>query len=175
MFQFSLAELMIVVASVAVASAGIAVPDDGGRGMATLAALMLGFTISGAPLLWWRRRTGVLRDRWGLGELAWFWIGLYLLPLAIGSLVFPIDKADAERWLTVGFAMSAATAASALILGVTKLILRLLGGYQSSGRDWFSRRTTNLIGLSIGALYTGGVGLRLAWQNGWLDWLTTAP
>jgi hypothetical protein len=171
MFQFSLAELMMVVASVAVASAGIAVPDDAGRGLATLTALVLGFTISGAPLLWWRRRKGTLRERWGLGELAWFWLGLYLLPLAVGSLLIPMNKADADSWLTVGFVMSAALAGSAAILGVTKLILHALGGYQSSGRDWFNRRNTNLIGLAIVALHTVGVGLRLAWQNGWLEWL----
>ncbi len=67
------------------------------------------------------------------------------------------------------------SAASGVILGVTKLILRALGGYQSSGRAWFNRRTTNLIGLAVVALYTGGVGLRLAWLNGWIEWLRRPP
>lgn len=171
MFRFSLAEMMIVVASVALAAAGIAVPAGGDRGIATLTAIAVGFTIAGAPLLWWRRRSGVLHQRWGLGELAWFFLGLYLLPLAAISMISPLSKSDSERWLTVGFVMSAAIGASALILGAGKLIARFLGGYASSGREWFNRRTTNLIGLVIVVLFTCGEGFRLAWRNGWFDWL----
>jgi hypothetical protein len=171
MFRFSIAEMMIVVASVAVAAAGIAVPADSNRGIATLAAILMGFTIAGAPLLWWRRRTGALSQRWGLGELSWFYLGLYFLPLAVWSMVSPVSETDSERWLTIGFVISAAVCASAIVLGVGKLMLRYLGGYPSSGREWFSGRTTNLVGLGMLALYAGGGAVRLAWQSGWLQWL----
>jgi hypothetical protein len=168
MYRFSIAEMMIVVAAV-VAAAGIAVPADSNRGAATLAALLIGFTIAGAPLLWGRRHIGTLRQRWGLGELCWFALGLYFLPLALWGMASTVDKPDAERWLNVGSALSAAVCASAALLG---LAARFFGGYESSGREWFNRRTTNWIGLAILALRTGGGVLRLAWHSGLLDYFT---
>ena len=168
MFRFSIAELMIVVMAVGVAAGGIALPTEEERAAALVAATMLGFTIAGPPLLWWRRRAGTLVGRWGLGELAWFYLGIYFTPLVLWGVVTRVSKANAESWLVVGFVMGAAVSVAAMILGGVRLLMRLLGTPVRSGRDWFIRRGTNLVGLAILLLYTCGIGTMLAWRFGWL-------
>ena len=167
MFRFSLAELMIVVTAVGVAAGGIALPADEHRAEALVAASMLGITIAGSPLLWWRRRSGTLVGRWGIGEIAWFWLGVYFAPLLFWSVVARGNRAGADHWLTVGFVMSAAVGATTLIMAGVRLLMRMLGTPVESKREWFVRRGTNWMGLAIVAINTCGIGTIVAMKNGW--------
>ncbi len=167
MFRFSLAELMLVAAAVAVAATGIALPAHKNQVMAIVTAILLGVTIAGPPLLYWRWRGGRLKGPWGLGEMAWFFLGLYFLPLVAWSITFPLNKAASDRWLTVGFVMSASILAAALVLLALRWFVRILGAPTPANRPWFHRRGTNLLGLALLALYAACAGITI---SPLLDW-----
>jgi hypothetical protein len=148
MFKFSIAEIIILVTTVAVAAAGIGRPHEGGNAWTVVAAVLIGLAIAGPPILWWRLRKGELTGLWGLGEIAWLSLGLYFLPLVVWCIVVPGAKAHADDWLLAGVIFALSIFVVALLLRGSRGLVRVLGG-QTSGRRWFVPRGTNLLGLAV--------------------------
>lgn len=165
MIRFSLADLMIVVTGVAFAASAVALPRESERTAATLTSVLLGVTISGPPLLLLRCRRGNLVGQWGLGELAWFFLGLYFLPPILWSIANPLHRARSERWLAWGFVMAASIGLSAVIIYAMRLMVRLMGRPVHSGRPWFVGRGTNQAGLIVVLLHTVVVGFVRWWAG----------
>jgi hypothetical protein len=163
MRNFSLAELMIVVAAIGITAAAAGVRDAAIRkdsiAITLGTALAMGAAVAGPPLLGLRIRRGALSLPLGLGETAWGGLGLYFLPLVAWNLLSPDDRLSAEHWLTIAGVLSGGIALAATIVGGLRALMWLVGAPRGPRRDWFAPRWTNVIGGALVLLHVALLGL----------------
>jgi hypothetical protein len=161
MRTFTLAECLIVVTGVALASAALRSPESDFHPAPLLAAVAVGVALAGPPLLAWRRRRKTFEGPWGAGELAWFFLGLYFLPLVAWNLAGPGGRLPADLLLLIACLLSgSAVVALATVFGL-RVLLRLLGTTLPSRPHWFALRWTNLVGLALLAAFVVGYGIAM--------------
>lgn len=161
--RITLMELMIIVAALGFACSRIAVSNRADTlATALLAALSLGPAVTGPPLLLWRKRQGTLVGKWGIGEVAWFLLGLYFLALMVLSLLLP-SRAEGDRWLTLALVTGAAGSVAVLIFSGLRWLLPLSRAVNANERNWFIGRWTNRAGLAILALTAAGAVVAFFW------------
>jgi len=159
MRNYSLAELLILVAAIAITAAGAGVREATAErdslALTLCTALAMGTAVAGPPLLGLRLRRGALSLPLGLGEIAWGALGLYFLPLLAWNLVSPDDRLSAGNWLTIAGVLSGGTALAAAVVGCLRAVMWLVGAPRGPRHNWFAPRWTNAFGGILVLLHAG--------------------